>query len=527
MHLRRGSNRRVHGLALVAVAAVPLVLNTASLPLQADQDLSRPAARPPLVIAPVADAAISATPPGASVDPQPTDMPGRSGTPGAVTVTAPKGDRTVTESGLGSYDIPLAALTAYKRAASIMADVAPSCGIPWTLLAGIGRVESNHGRYGGATLGTDGVSNPLIIGVALDGTGPVAEIHDTDAGLYDQDTVWDRAVGPMQFLPSTWSAAGVDADGDGVQSPNDIDDATLAAAVYLCAGGGGDLTDPTQMRAALLRYNNSSAYAALVMGYEASYRTGDFSVSEAPTPVAPGTVVTVIDDGVLDRTDRATKHAAKHGHGHTKGISEPDKKGKRDHQKGRHDGTPRSWPSGPTDEPSTGPWTPPPTPNEPGREPSPDPKGPKSPGTPGPDRPTPADPTPNDPGPTGPTPTDPGPTGPSPTDPGPSDPGPTGPTPGDPGSSDPTPGDSTPSDPTPSDPGPTGPSPSEPVLETRTGTWSICPSGYCLDGAPLLLSDDVAVLDEDGELTGLDGMKVRLRVEQIGDGVVVHAVKPL
>jgi membrane-bound lytic murein transglycosylase B len=523
MHLRRGSNRRVHGLALVAVAAVPLVLNTASLPLQADQDLSRPAARPPLVIAPVADAAISATPPGASVDPQPTDMPGRSGTPGAVTVTAPKGDRTVTESGLGSYDIPLAALTAYKRAASIMADVAPSCGIPWTLLAGIGRVESNHGRYGGATLGTDGVSNPLIIGVALDGTGPVAEIHDTDAGLYDQDTVWDRAVGPMQFLPSTWSAAGVDADGDGVQSPNDIDDATLAAAVYLCAGGG-DLTDPTQMRAALLRYNNSSDYAALVMGYEASYRTGDFSVSEAPTPVAPGTVVTVIDDGVLDRTDRATKHAAKNGHGHTKGISEPDKKGKRDHQKGRHDGTPRSWPSGPTDEPSTGPWTPPPTPNEPGREPSPDPKGPKSPGTPGPDRPSPTDPTP--------------------TDPSPSDPGPTGPTPTDPGPTGPTPGDPSPQPPTPSDPGPTGTSPSEPgdgtpstpdpdsgtpgtptpPPDTIRGIWSTCEGGYCLNGQPLLLDGKLADLAAAGEFDDYEGREVELQVERIGDGVVVHAV---
>ncbi|HET8718888.1 MAG TPA: lytic murein transglycosylase [Nocardioidaceae bacterium] len=511
------------------MAAVPLVLNTASLPLQGDQQPSRPAARPPLVIAPVADAAISATPPGTSTDPQPTDLPGQSGTPGAVTVAAPKGDRTVTESGLGSYDIPLAALTAYKRAASIMADVAPSCGVPWTLLAGIGRVESNHGRYGGATLGTDGVSDPLIIGVALDGAGPVAEIHDTDAGLYDQDTVWDRAVGPMQFLPSTWSAAGVDADGDGVQSPNDIDDATLAAAVYLCAGGG-DLTDPTQMRTALLRYNNSSAYAALVMGYEASYRTGDFSVSEATTPVAPGTVVTVIDDGVLDRTDRAAKHAAKHGHGRTDGISEPGKKGKegkKDREKGsRNDGKPDSWPSGPADEPSTGPWTPPPTQHEPGREPSPDPKGPKSPGTPGPDRPTPTDPTPTDPGPS-----DPGPTGPTPTDPGPTVPSPTDPSPGDPGPTDPSP-----SDPSPTETGDGSPSPDSdpstsgtptPPPDRPTGIWSSCDAGYCLNGEPLLLDDELTARAAAGAFEDYEGREVKLRVEPIGDGVVVHAVEPL
>jgi hypothetical protein len=518
----------------VAVAAVPLLLHTASLPLQGDRPAARPAARAPLVIAPVADAALTATPQGTgSPTSPPTGLPGQSGTPGAVTVAAPKGDRTVTESGLGSYDIPLAALTAYKRAASILADVAPSCGVPWTLLAGIGRVESNHGRYGGATLGTDGVSDPLIIGVALDGAGPVAEIHDTDGGLYDQDLVWDRAVGPMQFLPSTWAAAGVDADGDGVQSPNDIDDATLAAAVYLCAGGA-DLTDPTHMREALLRYNNSSAYAALVMGYEASYRTGDFSVTEDTTPVAPGTVVTVIDDGVLDRTDRATKHAAENGHGHTKGISGPDKKGKKnkkDGEKGsRNDGEPDGktdgWPSGPADEPSAGPWTPTPTPHEPGRDPGP--KGPKPPGIPGPDRPTPGDPTPSDPTPSDPTPSDP-----TPSDPTPSDPTPSDPTPSDPTPSDPTPSTSRPSDPTPtgsspSEPGGGSPSPTEPRPDTPpTGTWTTCDSGYCLNGIPLLLSDELAGRAEAGEFDDYEGREVELQFERIGDEVVVYAVKPL
>ena len=92
--------------------------------------------------------------------------------------------------------------TSTPPAPSTRAD--PGCHLPWTLLAGIGRVESDHGRYGGSVLGNDGVPRPAIVGVALNGKGPVAAIHDTDNGAFDGDTVWDRAVGPMQFIPSTW-----------------------------------------------------------------------------------------------------------------------------------------------------------------------------------------------------------------------------------------------------------------------------------------------------------------------------------
>ena len=46
---------------------------------------------------------------------------------------------------------------------------------------------------------------------------------------------YDRAVGPMQFIPSTWSVIGVDGDNDGKRNPQDIDDAALATAVYLCS----------------------------------------------------------------------------------------------------------------------------------------------------------------------------------------------------------------------------------------------------------------------------------------------------
>ncbi|WP_223164037.1 lytic murein transglycosylase [Nocardioides mesophilus] len=201
-----------------------------------------------------------------------------------VRVDSAKGSRVWTVSALASHDLPQAAMRAYQDAAATMARTDPSCQLPWTLLAGIGRVESDHGRYGGSVLSTDGISRPAIIGVALNGAGPVAAIRDTDGGRWDGDKVWDRAVGPMQFIPSTWTGAGRDGDGDGKADPNDLDDAALAAAGYLCSGSGS-LLDPAAMAAAILRYNPSDYYVALVMAFERGYRTGVFIIP-SPTPPA-------------------------------------------------------------------------------------------------------------------------------------------------------------------------------------------------------------------------------------------------
>jgi membrane-bound lytic murein transglycosylase B len=185
-------------------------------------------------------------------------------------------------SATGSNDLPVSADRAYRRAALTMAEESPGCGLPWTLLAAIGRVESDHGRYGGSELGFDGRPQPAIVGIALNGQGPVRAIGDTDDGRWDGDQVWDRAVGPMQFIPGTWATSGRDGDEDGVATPHDLDDAALAAAAYLCRAG--DLRDGSTRAAAILSYNNSSAYVALVDAYERGYRTGSFDV---PTPFGP------------------------------------------------------------------------------------------------------------------------------------------------------------------------------------------------------------------------------------------------
>ena len=63
------------------------------------------------------------------------------------------------------------------------------------------------------------MAQPGIYGIALDGTNNTAVIRDTDGGQYDSDDEFDRAIGPMQFIPSTWSVVGVDSDGDGSATP--------------------------------------------------------------------------------------------------------------------------------------------------------------------------------------------------------------------------------------------------------------------------------------------------------------------
>src|SRR3954469_4940757 len=115
-------------------------------------------------------------------------------------------------SGLAANGIPNVALNAYRVAATRMTNSSPDCGIDWSLLAGIGRIESNHGRFGGATLNSDGTSTPEIRGPALNGVN-FAFIGDSDNGVFDHDSTYDRAVGPMQFIPTTWRSYAIDADG--------------------------------------------------------------------------------------------------------------------------------------------------------------------------------------------------------------------------------------------------------------------------------------------------------------------------
>lgn len=202
----------------------------------------------------------------------------------AVMVVAMGGTPPPAESAAGGT-IPSVALDAYQRAADSAVGVA--CGLRWQVLAGVGRVESNHAA--GHSVSPDGAVSPPVVGPALDGSGNLAAVADTDGGRLDGDATWDHAVGPMQFLPATWAAYGVDANGDGVSGPQNLYDAAAAAAAKLCAGGSLDGDDA--LRSALFAYNRSAAYVSVVLSWIAAYDQGPTGAGGVPEPT--GTLVEV------------------------------------------------------------------------------------------------------------------------------------------------------------------------------------------------------------------------------------------
>ncbi|MGJ0119101.1 lytic murein transglycosylase [Williamsia sp. MIQD14] len=207
----------------------------------------------------------------------------------------------------GPLGIPGIMLRAYKLAADRVGAENSACKLPWFLLAGIGRIESGHA--GDGSVDASGTTINPIAGPVLDGSlAGNAVITDTDRGSIDGDPVHDRAMGPMQFIPSTWAAWGSDGNGDGRADPNNIFDATYSAGRYLCAGVS-DIMAPQHRVAAVLRYNNSLDYVSNVLTWALAYATGAVptasvlevkrpATSAAPTPGAPRAPGAVPPSGV-------------------------------------------------------------------------------------------------------------------------------------------------------------------------------------------------------------------------------------
>jgi hypothetical protein len=168
----------------------------------------------------------------------------------------------------GPLGIPGVVLDAYLKAEQAMAVQQPGCHLPWWLLAGIGKIESNQAENGAV----DGSGNTLlpILGPILDGSSGFAAIP-TGGG-------WARAEGPMQFLTSTWARYG------GGGNINNVYDAALAAGRYLCAGGL-DLSVPANQATAVFSYNHSDTYVQTVLAWAYAYRQGVTPVAETPVPV--------------------------------------------------------------------------------------------------------------------------------------------------------------------------------------------------------------------------------------------------
>lgn len=165
-------------------------------------------------------------------------------------------------------EIPADLLPVYVAAAT-------TCpGMPWQVLAGIGFVESHHA--GGHADPTTGDVSPPIVGPAIDGRPGFAAIPDPSS-----PDGWAHAAGPMQFLTTTfaaWAVLAPDRPPGATPDPNNAWDAIFTAARYLCSGA--DHLD--DVRASILRYNRSDAYADQVLDKAYEYGLGGPSGSGVP-----------------------------------------------------------------------------------------------------------------------------------------------------------------------------------------------------------------------------------------------------
>ena len=199
-------------------------------------------------------------------------------------------------------DIPPAALDAYYQAGD-------TCeGVDWAVLAGIGKVETNHARVFGGTIAPNGDVTPLIFGPSLNGSGVGGNITPMPAGrwsgVYGLTGSWMRAVGPMQFLPPTFAAYGSDANGDGAADPHNMFDAARAAAGLLCSTHDGPVSDISR---AIKAYNHSDTYVAEVLYWAGLYRQSVAygSVDARALLVNPNIVLTAgarldVEQGIVD-----------------------------------------------------------------------------------------------------------------------------------------------------------------------------------------------------------------------------------
>ena len=286
MGIRRGVSRVIHSPAFGIAVLTPVVLAGA---VAATPD--RPTAGVPHDEQAAASAAPEERPEGVSMVAMATP-------PGdfrfaATNLSPPPPAAVISAIGgpVGGLRIPATALSAYRKAEQTMAVAAPGCGVSWNLLAGIGRIESSHAN-GGATDDRGTAVRP-IYGPVLDGSLPGNEVivQGNTAGR----PVYARAMGPMQFLPGTWSRFASDGDGDGKADPQNLYDAALATARYLCSDGL-NLRNQAQAVTAILRYNNSMPYAENVLGWAAAYATG---VAPVNLPSINGPVPT-LGDGHLE-----------------------------------------------------------------------------------------------------------------------------------------------------------------------------------------------------------------------------------
>ncbi|VVJ22013.1 putative secreted protein [Amycolatopsis camponoti] len=266
--VRKRKRHRVAKTACTAVALTSAVVVGGGVLLVEPVADGRPfpaaaSTRPPAPVKPVwpplPEAGLPATLPGVPVLP-----------PLAAPVDHRHGAATGSGAGTG---IPATVLDAYRRAEASLGEADPGCHLSWPLLAGIGKIESNHARHG--DVDARGTMVRPVYGPALDGSPGFARMVDAQSGQ------WARAAGPMQFIPSTWQKWGTDGSGDGQVDVQNVYDSAESAGRYLCAADR-DLNTGAGLRSAILSYNNSEDYLNKVTAWMRAYSAGSFAVPDAP-----------------------------------------------------------------------------------------------------------------------------------------------------------------------------------------------------------------------------------------------------
>lgn len=241
---RRGRGRRIA--AIVAVPLVLVILGAFAVVFQvvSNHEQALHIDAPPLALTPLA----TAVAPGG----------------GGQVTGGPLVDPSWIQRTSAATGIPARALEGYGKAQLTIAASKPACRLGWNTLAGIGWIETGHGTSHGSQLMSDGRTSQLILGPALDGTKGTSAIAATAADrVATGDPDWDHAAGPMQFIGGTWARWGADGNRDGIIDRNNIDDASLAAANYLCAGNR-DLSTGDGWSKAVHSYNHSNQYVLAV-----------------------------------------------------------------------------------------------------------------------------------------------------------------------------------------------------------------------------------------------------------------------
>ena len=107
----------------------------------------------------------------------------------------------------------------------------------------------------------------------LNGNNNTAVIRDTDGGAYDRDPRGTAPWARCSSSPAPGARSASTPTATGAKNPQNMSDAATSTAVYLCSGPG-DLAQASDLRSAVLRYNQSDAYASQVIAIAEGYRQG-------------------------------------------------------------------------------------------------------------------------------------------------------------------------------------------------------------------------------------------------------------